>query len=247
MRYNNGGNLSDNPIVVLLGIISSLLAIFVFITGYDNLSRLFPSPGKGNSTPTSTQSPGITPTNTPVPPTPLPIIPPTYTPIPPTPDQVGYLMWELRDNSSKKVLDEGKSIVLKNDVYTDTGTLEIGATYYEQSIALNPNFAIGIRLVPQIYRSDIVGFGMVLKRRDIETFSWDWFDIQDTKIANKLQEGGQLEYEIGVVKSKWDITYLNFLSDVILRCYIPAEAEIGNPPNWTVTIFKGSYIKWPPP
>jgi hypothetical protein len=48
MEPENRRKLSDQPIVVWLGIISSLIAIFVFITGYQTLSNLF---GKATAIP----------------------------------------------------------------------------------------------------------------------------------------------------------------------------------------------------
>lgn len=164
----------------------------------------------------------------------------------PTQEQIGLLEWELKDNATGQLLDKGNTIIRKEDVYTDQGTLQSGDAYYEQSIALSSNFAIGIRMVPQNNKSDIGGFGLVLKRLDMDTFSWEWFVTKENYIADKLQENGQLQYTIGPVKSGWFVTAIWFITDVKLRAYLPDDSSLESP-AWILTISKDSYIFWPTP
>ena len=78
MESDKKRSLSDHPIVVLLGIISSILAIFVFISGYDNLSSLLT---KKSETFQTTDIPPIpTHTNTPKPQNTPTSLPPTTSP-----------------------------------------------------------------------------------------------------------------------------------------------------------------------
>jgi len=48
MGSATGKGLGDHPIIVLVGVIAALIAIFVFLTGYENLPELFQQTQNGS-------------------------------------------------------------------------------------------------------------------------------------------------------------------------------------------------------
>lgn len=78
MEPETGRKLGDNPVVIILGIVSSVLAIFIFVTGYDNIHMLFEN--KGNTSQINTPTSQVPATSTEAPEL-LPLPSPSHIPI----------------------------------------------------------------------------------------------------------------------------------------------------------------------
>jgi len=164
-----------------------------------------------------------------------------------SPIQVGRLRWELRDKDGN-IIASDDNWVYDKDIVTQKAVATDGTIYYEKSILLTGNFFIGISDFPISAKSQLGGFGMWLMRTDVDTSSWDWFDIIDDKTANKLQGGGQLGYALEIVDSKWQIARITFLTDIVLRTNttesMTSEPTWHENPTWTVKILQDSFINW---
>ena len=155
----------------------------------------------------------------------------------------GKIKWILKDNLTGKILNSGTTNIYKKDIYIERRRAKDGQVFYSKSIALNSNFIIGISIYPEKDKYKKTGFGMWLDRKDMDTFSWEWFDIKSKEIAVKRQYYGLIEYGVDLINSKWEFTRTKFLSDTVFRCKISGKQH---KTRWTVTIYKDSYINWSP-
>ena len=162
-----------------------------------------------------------------------------------TSELIGTIKWEVKDNSTGTVLDKGNSNIFRKDIFVGKGVLQNGSTFYDENVPLDTNFSIALRVVPSNEKTNLDGFGMLLNHREMSTVSWEYFTIQDTRTANKLQGSGQLEYALGLINSKWEITRIRFLSDIVFRAHRADTPFDADNPTWLATVFAGSYIDLP--
>lgn len=95
---------------------------------------------------------------------------------------------------------------------------------------------------PSSPEEDYGGFGLTGNRDDLETFSWEWFNVQRPGHATKLQESGELSFDKRKTPNGTEINHMLFLTDVSIRVSRrndPCKTE------WRIKIFKGSVIDWP--
>jgi hypothetical protein len=114
-----------------------------------------------------------------------------------------------------------------------------------KTIQLTNEFAIEMAEFPVANVTEKQGFGINGRTTDIQSFSWEWFNVQDSKNAAKLQESGQLGIELKQVGTNWEITRTDFNTDVSLRIMRMGTDPPGSPPRWRINISKGSTITWP--
>ena len=74
-----------------------------------------------------------------------------------------------------------------------------------------------------------------------QTWRLEWFNVQDSKHAVKLQEGGELGIDLKV-NGDWEITKTEFTSDVSLRIIRMGVDPPGSPLYWRINISKGSSL-----
>lgn len=158
-------------------------------------------------------------------------------------DQViGFLKWKIIEIASGKVLGAGeKKVLLKDVVVSKAG--EGSQVRYKETIALSDHFALSRPVNPEPTSKDLLGFGLTLERDDVDTFSWEWFNIDSPTQATKLQEGGVLGIKIAKTPAGYDIVRTDFQSYIGMRA---ADANNNSMVDrWRAVISKGSSIAWP--
>jgi hypothetical protein len=157
---------------------------------------------------------------------------------------VGKLNWVVREVDTGKTIADGGREVRVRDVRIE----KVSATddpFFPKKIWFNMDFYLEMSEFPQAERSGKEGFGLNVNRRFLDTFCWEWFNIDSDNHATKLQESGELAIDIKKVNSQWEITRTEFLSDVTLRAFPRGAIASVDKPKWRVTILKGSYVNWP--
>jgi TonB family protein len=157
---------------------------------------------------------------------------------------IGSLKWEIREEASGKVLASGDGPVHLKDV-SISETPNPTRRQTPKTIKLTDEFVVEMAEFPTPALTSITGFGITGRRLDIQSFSWEWFNVQDSKHASKLQEGGELGIDLKQVNGDWEITRTEFMTDVSLRIIRMGVDPPGSPPYWRIHIFKGSTITWP--
>jgi TonB family protein len=158
---------------------------------------------------------------------------------------IGALKWEIREEATGQILARGDGpIHLKDVAVRDSGPIA-PRRQTPKIIQLTKEFVIEMAEFPVANVSEKQGFGIVGRKTDIQSFSWEWFNIQDNKHAGKLQEGGELGIELQQVGTDWEITKTEFTTDVSLRIIRLGTDPPGSPPYWRINISKGSSITWP--
>jgi hypothetical protein len=157
---------------------------------------------------------------------------------------IGSLKWEIREEVSGKILATGDGPVYLKDVWI----IEVPNPTQRQTtktIKLTDEFVIEMSEFPAPTVASITGFGISARRLDVQSLSWEWFNVQDSKRARKLLEGGELAIDLEQVNGDWEVTRTEFMTDVSLRIVRLRLDPPGSPPYWRIHIFKGSGITWP--
>jgi len=166
---------------------------------------------------------------------------------------IGSIVWAIHEVQSGKLIDEGRSTVRLKDVslqdrpaLTPPGNSRVPppGRGVPKTLRLNNQFTLEMAEYPSAKKSGKSGFGLVVRRSDVLTFSWEWFVVKTDLRAEKLQEIGELGIDLTQVGTEWEVTRTEFLTDVSFRV---SRMNVDQPGNfsWRVTIFKGSTITWP--
>ncbi len=116
--------------------------------------------------------------------------------------------------------------------------------YFRKSICLTGPFSFSIDEHPGRTLADVKGFGLKAERDDVQSFSWEWFNVVSPTEAVKLQEEGKLAVEIAQAPKGWEVLRTEFLTDVSLRI-TRFDGDPVKEPSTRVTIRKGSWVEWP--
>jgi TonB family protein len=156
---------------------------------------------------------------------------------------IGSLKWEIREETSGTVLASGDGPILLKDVAIE----DVLSTRHQtpKQIQLTSDFAISMAEFPSTNVSEKDGFGLTALNTGIQSFSWEWFRVLDSKHATKLQESGELGIDLHLINGFWEVTRTDFTTDVSLRIIRMNVDPPGSPPHWRINIFKGSTITWP--
>ena len=127
---------------------------------------------------------------------------------------------------------------------------DVVATWFQKSIQLSPKYNLGFSEHPEHIPE--VGFGFSCGIGELPreaaacglTFSWDWFNVQASGKATKLQETGQLSFEEETTLWGNEIVRMVFDTDVSFRIMKMASAMTLEP-TWRIRVLKGSEICWP--
>ena len=157
---------------------------------------------------------------------------------------IGLLKWEISEEATGKILATGDGPILLKDMLI-TERPSASGRIIDKRIKLTGEFDIGMAEFPTTNLAKKVGFGITAKRTDIQSFSWEWFTIGNSKRAVKLQESGELGIDLKSVNGAWEIARTEFITDVSLRIIRMGVDQPGSPPYWRVKIFKGSSLTWP--
>jgi hypothetical protein len=104
MQSSNNQGCANNPVVVLLSMIAAIIAIFVFVTGYQSLSQIY----RPNTTPGGTGNvPALQATAPAIPPTSVPVRVPVSEPTA-IPTSIAYPSIVFEDDFSGAALDTSK-------------------------------------------------------------------------------------------------------------------------------------------
>jgi hypothetical protein len=156
---------------------------------------------------------------------------------------VGTLKWAVYDAATSRLLANGEKTLQTSDVKIR----RIQKDLYDKKIELGDHFSFG--LADSADRDKTAygggdGFGLTGGRDDEQTFSWDWFVVDRSGHANKLQESGELSFDTKKTRNRTEINHMKFLTDVSIRV---SRMSDPNPliPAWRIKIFKGWVVSWP--
>jgi hypothetical protein len=157
----------------------------------------------------------------------------------------GQINWIARGAASGKTLDSGTMTVRVRDIKVTREVSYDNKPFFPKRVDLNKDFYFQMAEYPEANHTDITGFGLVILHRRLNTFCWEWFDINGNKHAIKLQETGEIAFDTQKIGAQWEISRTEFLTDVEFRVKLYDPEWTQGAPKWRVTILKGSYMNWP--
>jgi len=132
-------------------------------------------------------------------------------------------------------------IVQQLETETDPSLNEVVEVMYKKTFLLPNDTSISLGEDP---KEEPRGFGLCADRTDIDTFSWEWFNVKSTGQAEKLHETGTISFETAKTPCGVEITHMIFETDVSLRIK-RSDAGVGAKPEWRINVLQGSEIYWP--
>lgn len=111
----------------------------------------------------------------------------------------------------------------------------------EKTFLLCPRFRIG--LAGPLDSENPKGFALKGSVDGAQMFSWDWFEVERPGFARKIQEGGELAFEIALRDGKHQIVMTELLSDISIR--LKALSAPRDQLAFRINLKKGSVIHWP--
>ena len=152
---------------------------------------------------------------------------------------IGTVKWAIYVTATSRLLADGEKFLHARDV-----EIKRIKDSYRKRIQLGNHFRFGLFDNADRDKKANVGFGLTGDRDDEGTFSWEWFDVDRTGHAKKLQESGELFFDTKKTPNGTEINRMEFLTDVTIRVHRKGFFEMLNP-AWRITIFKGSVVSWP--
>ena len=149
------------------------------------------------------------------------------------PGTIGTLKWEIYDTKAGTMIASGEKDFANADV-----SVEPVSDFFMKEVEIGNHFTLGIG------GSASEGFALVGGRDDGQTFSWDWFNIDKPGHAEKLQENGELAFEVVTTPNGKEVSRIEFLTDVSVRVARFGNMDVLNP-EWRIKVLKGSVIVWP--
>ncbi len=161
-------------------------------------------------------------------------------------DLLGRIAWTAVECRSGRVLGSGERLVTSQDFRVERlPSKKDRNPQMSKSIALDEKFILGYSASLAHPGEKIRGFGLTGGHSGERTFSWDWFCVTESGEAAKIQEGGQLGFEI-IEREEWlDVCRIEFQSAVSIRILPFGLAMLTLKPRWRINIEQGSWITWP--
>ena len=157
---------------------------------------------------------------------------------------IGELRWTILDCKSGTVLSRGTRTILARDVIVTTDAA--GEVTLSKRIDLDHGFFIELINVPKPSPGKLTGFAFSAGRDGEYTHGWDWFEVEGTSRAVKIQESGELAFSQVAVGSRWEIGQTDITSAVSLRVYVFSLSGVDHDaPDWRIQLKEGSRIAWP--
>jgi hypothetical protein len=153
---------------------------------------------------------------------------------------IGNLKWTIYDNATKTLISSGEKALHPEDI-----KIRAMKTFYDKQIELSDHFIFSLADGINAHGSACNGFGLTGRRDDQPTFGWDWFEVDREGHATKLQESGELAFDIKTTSVGAEISRMEFLTDVSLRVSPMKQDLDSQKPAWRIKILKGSSIAWP--
>ena len=159
---------------------------------------------------------------------------------------IGELQWTILDCKGGTVLSRATRTILARDVIITRATDAAGEVMISKRIGLDGGFYVELIDVPELSPDKLTGFALNAGRDGEHTFGWDWFEVEGTSRAVKIQESGELAFSRVAVGSRWEIGHTDITSGVSLRVYLFSLFGVNHDaPDWRVQLDKGSRIAWP--
>ena len=156
------------------------------------------------------------------------------------PATIGAVKWVIVETATGKTISKGEKSLRVSDV-----TISTKSDLYEKQIALPEKFYFSLCDNATRDKEPSDGFGLAGGRYGEEDFSWDWFQVDRTGHATKLQESGELSFDTKKTQNGAEIHRMEFLTDVSIRISrVTGESPLK--PRWRVNILKGSFVNWTP-
>ncbi len=157
---------------------------------------------------------------------------------------LGNVHWAVIETVTGKEVANGALVVGVEDVQVDEHRTAENLTYYRKCIRLSGPYRFAIDEHPDKRPEDLKGFGLTGINDEVQTYSWEWFNVTCPTEATKLQEEGKIAIAVSHSPVGYEVTRTEFLTDVSLRL----TRFFGDPtqePFWRIAIRKGSWIEWP--
>jgi len=155
---------------------------------------------------------------------------------------LGQIKWSLREAPSFDVVDRGEMQVKLSDFFIQLIENK-DRPLIGKVVRINEEFAFQLSCSPTGADAKS-GFGFSARNLAVPSFCWEWFVVDRPGHANKLQEEGEVSFEVRDNEG-FDIVETKFLKDLSLRI---ARFGIDNDPrspHWRLVIAAGSQMTWP--
>lgn len=156
-----------------------------------------------------------------------------------------HINWIAREAATGKTIDRSSMTIHVRDIKVERKSAENESPMFFKRIDLNKDFYFDMTELPTTDLAHLDGFGLVIQHRNLRSFCWEWFYVDREKHATKLQETGELAFDVKKVGSRWEVTRTDFLTDVTFRVKLYGPNKHNSDPKWRITILKGSYVNWP--
>ena len=160
----------------------------------------------------------------------------------PSNEASGDLIYSVIETESGRELASGRSAIDAVEIEEHLSAENL--TFFRKRIRLDGPFQFAIDEHPDKSAEDLKGFALMGIHDEVQTYSWEWFNVTSTTEATKIQEEGRISIKVGETVCGWEVVRTEFLTDVSLRL----TRFFGDPtlePFWRVMIRKGSWVSWP--
>ena len=138
---------------------------------------------------------------------------------------------------------------IQEEIASDPSADDVLATWFQKSIQLSPRYSLGYSEHPENH--PVTGFGFMADIGELPTgpacgltSSWDWFNVVSSGKAVKLQESGEINFDVVATPSGVEILRMFFATDVSFRIR-KRQSQNTREPDWRIRVGKGSEILWP--
>ncbi len=160
--------------------------------------------------------------------------------------EIGELRWEILDCKTGSTLSRATRTILARDVIITRTTDAAGEVMFDKRIDLDKGFYVELVETSEQTPGKLSGFALNAGRDGSRTFCWDWFSVEGTSRAMKIQESGELDFSQIAAGSHWVIGHTDVTSAVSLRVFLFDLSGVNHDaPDWRVQLEKGSRVAWP--
>jgi hypothetical protein len=139
---------------------------------------------------------------------------------------------------------------IAEEINAQPSAQDVLSTWFQKSIQLSPTYSLGYSEHPE--NNPVVRFGFTGDIGKLPTeaagcrlnFSWEWFCLQSPRKATKLQESGEISFELATTACGTEIVRIRFETDVSIRI-MKSQSARKLEPDWRIFVYKGSEICWP--
>jgi hypothetical protein len=111
---------------------------------------------------------------------------------------------------------------------------------WSRSLKLDDAFQVALQVERQ--KPALTGFGLTIGRIDAAGFSWEWFDLVEGSVFQKLQGPGRLRAVVAKGPDYEELEAVEFLDDIALR-YWAAGSSPPAPATHEIVVLGGSVLR----